>query len=456
MIETLHPVELIGKHLDRNNLRLTNYAINSKCAISGKDITQGILVTDLVSDVFTDWQYIRHGKYVSIEAALCIAEVIKTDKGYNSLRNYSYIATPDKFQFLKREHILDTLLTLNESQFCIAVSYSFKKHLSYKCVLNEQSESFYITTDVGTFLFDKNKVRDFLPILQSQYSISTKDFTYFTKQDIAAGYGLSAVAFVLFLVFNIFIIVQPGSVGVPIVFGKIGNHTLPSGLQVVNPLAKITKFDTRTQNYTMSAVHDEGIKSGDDAIRVLSKDGLEVTIDVSILYRVLPDKTPQILSTIGTDYEAKIVRPLSRTRIRDNAAYYDAVSLYAEKRDIFQNQIFLSLEKDFNARGLILEQILVRNIVLPASVKASIESKINAEQDAQKMEFVLQKEKQEAERKRVEAQGIADYQKIINTGLSQQQIQYETIKAYKELATSQNAKVIVMGGGNQPLILDAK
>lgn len=231
---------------------------------------------------------------------------------------------------------------------------------------------------------------------------------------------------------------------------------MPSGLQVVNPLAKITKFDTRTQNYTMSAVHDEGAKHGDDAIKVLSKDGLEVTIDISILYRVTPNKTPQILSTIGADYESKIVRPFARTRIRDNAAYYDAVSLYSEKRDIFQNQIFLALEKDFKERGLFLEQILVRNIALPASVKASIESKINAEQDAQKMEFVLQKEQQEAERKRVEAQGIADYQKIINTGLSQQQIQYETIKAYKELATSQNAKVIVMGGGNQPLILDTK
>ena len=181
----------------------------------------------------------------------------------------------------------------------------------------------------------------------------------------------------------------------------------------------------------------------------------KVTIDVSILYRVLPDKTPQILSTIGTDYETKIVRPLSRTRIRDNAVYYDAVSLYSEKRDVFQSQIFKALEKDFKDRGMFLEQILVRNIVLPASVKASIESKINAEQDAQKMEFVLQKEQQEAERKRVEAQGIADYQKIINTGLSQQQIQYETIKAYKELATSQNAKVIVMGGGGkQPLILN--
>ena len=103
-----------------------------------------------------------------------------------------------------------------------------------------------------------------------------------------------------------------------------------------------------------------------------------------------------------------------------------------------------------------LEQLLVRNITLPNSVKASIESKINAEQDAKKMEFVLQKEKQEAERKRVEAQGIADYQRIINTGLTDNQLQYEQIKAMKELALSQNAKVIVMGKGNTPLIIDGK
>lgn len=295
---------------------------------------------------------------------------------------------------------------------------------------------FFVIFLIGAIWLQKNPVREF------------------PKAHIV-GYGLS-VTFLLFLVFNIFIVIQPGVVGVPVVFGKVNKTVLPSGLQVMNPIAKVVTFDTRTQNYTMSAVHDEGAKNGDDAIKVLSKDGLEVTIDISILYRVSPDKTPQILSTIGADYESKIVRPFARTRIRDNAAYYDAVSLYSEKRDIFQNQIFLALEKDFKERGLFLEQILVRNISLPASVKASIESKINAEQDAQKMEFVLQKEQQEAERKRVEAQGIADYQKIINTGLSQQQIQYETIKAYKELATSQNAKVIVMGGGSQPLILDTK
>ena len=170
---------------------------------------------------------------------------------------------------------------------------------------------------------------------------------------------------------------------------------------------------------------------------------------------MLPNEAPRILKEIGTDYRNTIVRPICRTKIRDNAVYYDAVALYSTKRDEFQARIFKSIEKDFKDRGLILEQLLVRNLTLPESVKTSIESKINAEQDAQKMTFVLQKEKQEAERKRVEAQGIADYQKILSTGLSDKQLQYEMIKA---VSTSPNAKLIIMGGGKNspPIMLDAK
>jgi len=188
---------------------------------------------------------------------------------------------------------------------------------------------------------------------------------------------------------------------------------------------------------------------------VLSADGLEVVIDLTVLYRVVSSEAPRILKEIGTDYRNVIVRPICRTKIRDNAVYYDAIALYSTRRDEFQARIYKSIESDFKDRGLILEQLLVRNIVLPASVKATIESKINAEQEAQKMTFVLQKEKQEAERKRVEAQGIADYQKILSTGLSDKQLQYEMIKA---IATSPNAKLIIMNGGKNttPVILDAK
>ncbi len=251
--------------------------------------------------------------------------------------------------------------------------------------------------------------------------------------------------------------VEAGQAGVQTLFGKVNDRVLESGLNYINPLAEVTMFDIKTQNYTMSGVHDEGDKGGDDAIRVLSADGLEVIIDLTVLYRVLPNEAPRILKEIGSDYKNTIVRPITRTKIRDNAVYYDAVALYSTKRDEFQGRIFKGIEKDFKDRGLVLEQLLVRNITLPQSVKVAIESKINAEQDAQKMQFVLQKETQEAQRKRVEAQGIADYQKIINTGLSEQQLQYEMIKANKEIALSPNAKIIIMGNGKgMPLILNDK
>ncbi len=248
--------------------------------------------------------------------------------------------------------------------------------------------------------------------------------------------------------------VEPGEVGVQKLFGKVYNNTLPSGLNLVNPLIEVVMFDVKTQNYTMSGVTDEGMKYGDDAIRVLSADGLEVIIDLTVLFRVVSTDAPTILKSIGTEYVNNIVRPICRTKIRDNAVYYEAISLYSSKRDEFQDRIFKSIEKDFKERGLMLEQLLVRNITLPASVKATIESKINAEQEAQKMTFVLQKERQEAERKRVEAQGIADYQKILSTGLSDKQLQYEMIKA---IATSPNAKLIIMDTKKSaPIIIDGK
>ena len=234
--------------------------------------------------------------------------------------------------------------------------------------------------------------------------------------------------------------IDAGQVGVKKLFGSIQPDVLTSGLHFINPLLDIQKLDVKTQNYTMSGIHDEGDKVGDDAIRVLTSDGLEVTIDLTVLYRVVSGDAPKLLRETGDDYRDKIVRPITRTKIRDNAVYYQAVDLFGNKREEFQQRIYRSIEDDFKKRGLMLEQLLVRNITLPNSVKASIESKINAEQDAKKMEFVLQKEKQEAERKRVEAQGIADYQRIINTGLTDQQLQYEQIKAMKEIALSANAK----------------
>lgn len=248
--------------------------------------------------------------------------------------------------------------------------------------------------------------------------------------------------------------IDAGHVGVQKIFGKVQDNVLYEGLSIVNPLAQVIEISTQTKNYTMSSVTDEGQKAGDDAIRVLAADGLEVTIDMTVLYRVLPQDAPRIIREIGEDFENKIVRPLTRTRVRDNAVAFSAVELYSTKREAFQTNVRTSIEKDFHERGLILEQLLVRNISLPTSVKESIERKITAIQDAQRMEYVLDKGRQEAELKRVEARGVADAQNILSSALTDKVLQYEMIKAQRDLANSQNSKIIIMGGGKGiPLIL---
>ncbi len=265
---------------------------------------------------------------------------------------------------------------------------------------------------------------------------------------------LAWIIFVMLISIASVVQVEPGMVGVKKLFGKVNNNILESGLNLINPLAKVVTFDVRTENYTMSGVRDEGALQRDDAIHVLSADGLEVIVDLTVLYKVIPLEAPRILKEVGTDYRNVLVRPICRTAIRDNAVYYDAVSLYSTKREEFQNRIFSAIESNFMNRGLMLEQLLVRNLTLPESVKAAIESKINAEQEAQKMTFVLQRERQEAERKRVEAQGIADYQKILSSGLSDRLLQYEMIKA---ISTSANSKLIIMTNEKGlPIMVDTK
>lgn len=269
--------------------------------------------------------------------------------------------------------------------------------------------------------------------------------------------SVGIVVVLLGLALSAFKVIEPGKVGVQTLFGQVQDEVLPSGLHIINPLVDVTLFSIQTENYTMSAKSGEGQVEGDDAIRVLSSDGLEVTIDLSVLYKVTPSRAPYIYQNIGVDYVGKIVRPVTRTAIRDNAVNYQAVDLYSTKREEFQFKINKTISDNFAKNGLEVQQILVRNITLPATVRASIESKIQAEQDAQKMQFVLQKERQEADRKRVEAQGIADYQKIISTGLTEQQLQYQTILAQRDIALSPNTKIIILGNSKgAPIMLSDK
>ncbi|MDX2128470.1 MAG: prohibitin family protein [Chloroherpetonaceae bacterium] len=259
-----------------------------------------------------------------------------------------------------------------------------------------------------------------------------------------AGFVLVALSIVL----SSFIIISPTTAGVQVFLGRIKETVLTEGPNFVVPFTKIDEFDLKTRKITFSSSENDENGNNGGAIEVLSKDGLSVLIDLTLNYKLDPSQVVKIRKELGAGaaYVDVIVTPTARTRIRENAANYFAVELYSDKREIFQSTIFEGIRKDFERRGIILEELLVRNISLPRSVREAIEAKINAEQDAQKMQFVLQREQQEAERKRVEAQGIADYQRIISSTLNDRQLQYEQIKAMQELVKSPNSKVIFMGG----------
>jgi len=238
----------------------------------------------------------------------------------------------------------------------------------------------------------------------------------------------------LILSFLSFYTVQAGHVGVYHLFGKVNDVEKQPGFHVKNPLASVEKFSVKTQEYTMSGKPDEGEKnssnseSSNDAITALSKEGMEVDLDVTVWYRVQPEKASDIYKTIGTNYRKVIVRPKIRESIRSLTASYEAKKIYSEQRDDLQNEIKTSISETLDDRGIIVEKVLLRNVKLPDKVTSAIESKIEAEQDAQKMEFVIDKEKKEAERKRIEAQGIADSNEIIDKSLSEQYLRWYWIQ----------------------------
>jgi regulator of protease activity HflC (stomatin/prohibitin superfamily) len=232
-----------------------------------------------------------------------------------------------------------------------------------------------------------------------------------------ASFGGFALAAIL-IIASLIRIVPAGNVGVQVLFGKVlTGSTLSEGLNVVNPFIDLEIMTVRTQAYTMSIAAEEGQRYGDDAITSLTKDGLEVAMDLTVWFHLDAIEAGTVFQKIGKDYVAKIVRPAARTAIRNTAVKYNAVEIYSEKREEVQTEINISLAVDFEERGIILEKVLLRNIKLPAKVKNAIEAKLEADQDAQKMEFVLLKEIKEAERKKIEAGGIAAAQRIIAQSL---------------------------------------
>jgi len=245
----------------------------------------------------------------------------------------------------------------------------------------------------------------------------------------------------LFLITSVRV-VGVGKVGVYHMFGKVKNEVIQSGLTVKNPLARISNMNVRLQEYTMSIMENEGFKKGDDAIDALSLEGLTVRLDLTAWYRIEPSKAWELYKNVGMNYEEKIIRPTLRTAIRDVVAKYSAQVIYSKKREQISLEIQEKTAKALQEKGILFEKLLLRNVSLPKELSDAINSKLVAEQDARKMEFVLQKAVQEKDRKVIEAQGIKEANAIIAQGLTPSYLSWYKISMMKELVDSPNNTVI--------------
>jgi regulator of protease activity HflC (stomatin/prohibitin superfamily) len=229
-------------------------------------------------------------------------------------------------------------------------------------------------------------------------------------------------------------VVGAGNVGIQTLFGKVYDRELSSGLHIKNPLVRVIEMDTRIREYTMSITQGEGKRSGDDSIASLTKEGLKVDLDITVLYRLNENQASDVYRDVGLHYEETIIRPQIRSAIREVVARYTAKEIYSEKRDVATEEILERLDLAFSARGVEVEDVLLRNVELPVDLARSIQEKLQAEQEAERYDFILEKEKKEAERKRLEAEGQRDAQRIIDQSLTPRYLEYLYISSLKDRA----------------------
>jgi len=255
------------------------------------------------------------------------------------------------------------------------------------------------------------------------------------------GFVILAFVIVVFL-FSAVTRVDSGAVGVLTLFGKVTGEVLPEGLHLISPFKTNHEISIRTQEIKETA-------------SVPSSEGLVMALDTSLIYHLNPDKAAEVYQKIGPRYLEVLVEPNLRAAIREATASHTANALYTGEREMVAKQIYDQLSGTLGQRGFVVESVLLRDIQLPSTLKASIEAKQQAEQEALAMNFRLQKETQEAQRKRIEAQGIRDFQQIVAQGISPQLLEWKGIEATETLAKSPNSKVVVVGGGKNglPLIL---
>jgi regulator of protease activity HflC (stomatin/prohibitin superfamily) len=256
-------------------------------------------------------------------------------------------------------------------------------------------------------------------------------------------FGIAVAAFILvILLFSAVARVDSGQVGVLTLFGRVTGEVLPEGIHLINPLKANHEMSIRTQEIKESA-------------SVPSSEGLVMNLDTSLIYHLNPEKAAEVYQKIGPNYMTVLIEPNLRAAIRESTASHSANALYTGEREMVAKQIYNQLSDKLGQRGLIVESVLLRDIGLPLALKSSIESKQQAEQEALAMNFRLQKETQEAQRKRIEAAGIRDFQQIVAQGISPQLLEWKGIEATENLAKSANSKVVVIGNSKNglPLIL---
>ena len=251
---------------------------------------------------------------------------------------------------------------------------------------------------------------------------------------------LVLMGIVMVVVFSSTSCVPTGHVGVVTVFGRVTGRTLTEGIHVVNPAAKVTELSIKTQEVKEHA-------------SVPSKEGLIMGLEASLLYHLDPARAAEVFRQIGPNYAEVLLQPTFRSAMRAITAGNTAASLYSDARESIARLIQEDVARQVTPRGIIVENVLLRDLQLPDTLKRAIEAKQQAQQEAQRMEFVLQREKQEAERKRVEAAGIKDFQDIVSQGISDKLLEWKGIEATMELVKSQNSKVIVVGNSKNGLPL---
>ncbi len=267
-----------------------------------------------------------------------------------------------------------------------------------------------------------------------------------------------AIIVVVIVLLAAITVVPAGHVGVVVLFGKVRATELQPGMHIINPLANVVKMETRLMEYTMSVSTGEGAQRSDDAIDALTSEGLKVRLDLTAWYRLNPQDAANVYSDIGTNFDKKIIRPTLRTAIRDIVVKYTANSIYSEKRDSVVLEINNRAKELMGDRGITLDRILLRNVILPQKIADAIDAKLAADQDAQRMEFVLEKERMEKERKIVEAEGIREANRIIAQGLTSSYIQWYRIEMLKQLVNSPNNTIVILPEDMQtsPLMLNTR